>query len=475
MNKFALTLILLFFPAMTLAQSLTRPPGARLATLPRVVGDKSNETSVAVNPRDPRNVIISYQQPLGEGADHYPGQVLDGHVAWTADGGKTWAVAPGTVHEGYRKSFDTSVTFDLHGHAFVVNLEMDDVVYTGRHGVYVRRSPDGGRSWEGPITLIERPGGQQQSLMEDHPVIVADNGSGSRFAGNLYVVWCRGLDHDKIIEIAFARSTDDGKTWSKPMVIRRQATVTGYWAAVGRDGTVYLIDGLQDHDSEILLEVSHDGGQTFEDPHRVTRFKMTDSQGKPWKVENFPRAFGMPNIAVDTRHSPERLFVVWGDCRYGDMDILSTTSTDGGRTWTQPVRVNNDPKSDGKDQVMQALAVDSADGAAYVIFYDRRVDPKNLLPSVTLARSTDGGRTFANYAWSVTTPDPKQASLGDYIGLAAQGGHVYGAWPEDVAAEQKKPKAAPRKFMIADSLVSDLDWPFGPAAIRVGIADFEKK
>jgi hypothetical protein len=157
------------------------------------------------------------------------------------------------------------------------------------------------------------------------------------------------------------------------------------------------------------------------------------------------------------------------------MDNLATTSTDGGRTWTQPVRVNDDPKSNGKDQVMQALAVDPTDGVAYVVFYDRRDDPKNMLPTVTLARSTDGGRTFTNYAWSGTTLDPKQASLGDYIGLAAQDGLVYGAWPKNVAAEQRQPKTAPRKFMIADSLESDLDWPFGPSAIQIGIADFGKK
>src|SRR5207247_838919 len=90
------------------ADSLPRPPGLRLATLPRGRADKPNETAAAVNPRDARNAIVSYQQPIGEGADHHPSTILDGHVAWSADGGKTWALAAGTMHEGYRKSFDTS-------------------------------------------------------------------------------------------------------------------------------------------------------------------------------------------------------------------------------------------------------------------------------------------------------------------------------------------------------------------------------
>src|SRR5258708_35693114 len=71
---------------------LPPPPGAQVATLPRRPGDKPQETSVAVNPRDPRNVIVSYQQSIGEGSDHYPDLRLDGHVAWSGDGGKTWTV-----------------------------------------------------------------------------------------------------------------------------------------------------------------------------------------------------------------------------------------------------------------------------------------------------------------------------------------------------------------------------------------------
>ena len=119
------------------------------------------------------------------------------------------------------------------------------------------------------------------------------------------------------------------------------------------------------------------------------------------------------------------------------------------------------------------LAVDPSDGVPYVLFYDRRGDPKNLLATMTLARSTDGGRTFANYAWSLNQSDPKQASLGDYISLTALEGRVYGAWPETVPIE----KWAPRKSQTSPGGIvpDDLAMPWGPAPIRVGIADFRKK
>jgi len=273
---------------------------------------------------------------------------------------------------------------------------------------------------------------------QDKAYLVADNHTASPYAGNLYVGWTSySLDKS---EILFARSTDDGKTWSKPIVISTEpgaaapsvsGSVVGFHAAVGRDGTVYAIwpDG-----QAIVLAVSRDGGRTFEASRRVIPTKsFALFQGLP----GFPFANGLPAIAIDPRGSPGRLFVVWGDNPYGDIDILVSTSDDGGHTWTQPVRVNDDPKHNGKDQVLSWLAVDPSDGAAYVLFYDRRGDPKNLVPTVTLARSADGGHTFTNYAWSITPSDPKQARYGDYNGIAALEGRVYGAWTENVARTTK--------------------------------------
>ncbi len=119
---------------------------------------------------------------------------------------------------------------------------------------------------------------------------------------------------------------------------------------------------------------------------------------------------------------------------------------------------------------MQRLAVDPSDGSAYVLFYDRRDDPDNVVSSVTLARSTDGGRTYVNYAWSDQTSDARKASFGDYLGLAAQDGRVYGAWvenaPANEAAKKQEPQTRPNDHY------SEADCPSGPSTLRIGIADF---
>jgi hypothetical protein len=111
--------------------------------------------------------------------------------------------------------------------------------------------------------------------------------------------------------------------------------------------------------------------------------------------------------------------------------------------------------------------VDPTDGSVNVIFYDRRRDPENRKQIVVLARSTDRGYSFNNYAW---TDEPFEAGgvfFGDYSGIAAYGGRVYGMWTE-------KPVPAPE---ANDKPPADKDsknakpQPRG-TVVRIGTADF---
>ena len=106
-----------------------------------------------------------------------------------------------------------------------------------------------------------------------------------------------------------------------------------------------------------------------------------------------------------------------------------SSSADHGRTWSKPQRVNSDPIHDGKDQFFQWMAVDPETGAIYVEFYDRRDDPANVKAQITLARSTNNGQTFRNYAWTQTSFNPGNY-LGDYTWLTAYDRRVYAAWTE---------------------------------------------
>jgi len=232
--------------------------------------------------------------------------------------------------------------------------------------------------------------------------------------------------------------------------------LVGFVGVVGADGTIYA--SWNDGNSIVFTE-SRDGGKTFS-PSRSEVNVAPPYFGGAGGIPGVFRAMGFAQIGVDAREGKAggNLYLAWSDFRNGDVDVFSVFSTDHGKTWSKPVRVNNDSTHNGIDQFFQWMAVDPVTGDVYVQFYDRRDDAENRKTGVTLARSTDGGKTFTNYSWSETPFESKQpAFLGDYTWLTAYKGKVYGIWTE--AASDPEPN---QEGHGAQSVTS----------VRVGTADF---
>ena len=399
------------------AQDLAKPPQSQIFNLTPTPG-YFTEPGITVNPANPQQVVAVFQD--------------NAHAAYSQDAGKTWQVAEGVDPKNYRVSGDVSTVFDNQGHAFVCYIAFDKLGTFNywahgatRNGIFVRRSLDGGKTWEAEhVPVAEQPTAAGIPF-EDKPYIVADN-SKSKFAGNLYVGWTRWRLTDS--QMVLSRSTDDGKTWSKPVEIDAHpglprddnGAAEGFDGAVGPDGTLYTI---WSQDNDLMLTSSRDGGKTFSRARPIIHTAPI-----MFAIETLDRANGFPQIAVDPKS--KRLYVTWSDYRNGDLDIFLSSSDDGGKHWTPAARVNNDPVHDGAEQFFQWLAVDPVDGSVNVIFYDRRRDPRNRKQVVVLARSTDQGRSFNNYAWTDEAFEAGGLFFGDYSGLAAYGGRVYGVWTE---------------------------------------------
>jgi hypothetical protein len=183
------------------------------------------------------------------------------------------------------------------------------------------------------------------------------------------------------------------------------------------------------------------------------------------------RANGFPQIAIDPKS--QRLYVTWSDYRNGELDIFFSTSSDHGKRWSAAVRVNNDPVHDGADNFFQWLSVDPVDGSANVVFYDRRADPRNRKQTVTLARSTDGGASFQNYAWTTKPFEIGGVFFGDYSGIAAYGSRVYGIWTEEPVAETESKTPPANKDAEKSENVAGTDKKAKPGTVvKVGVADF---
>lgn len=454
-----ITLAFLFCtPLLSRGQDLPNAPHAQVFPLTPTVGPFT-EPAIAVNPTNPQQVVGVFQDNV--------------HASYSQDAGQSWHLAEGVDPKNYRVSGDVSVAFDNQGHAFVCYIAFDSLGTFNywahgatRNGIFVRRSLDGGKTWEAEHVPVAEQTSSPGIPFEDKPYIVADN-SKSRHAGNLYIGWTRWRLTDS--QMVISRSTDDGKTWSSPVEIDAHpglprddnGAAEGFAGVVGPDGKLYAV---WSQDDEIMLVTSRDGGKTFSRARSIIHTAPI-----MFAVQTLERANGFPQIAIDPKS--KRLYVTWSDYRNGDLDIFLATSDDGGKRWTAPARVNNDPLHNGAEQFFQWLAVDPVDSSVNVMFYDRRGDPQNNKQIVVLARSTDGGRTFSNYAWSHEPFEASGVFFGDYSGLAAYGGHVYGIWTEKPAAPTPEAKTKPDDINEAKDAKDTTPHPRG-TIVKIGTADF---
>jgi hypothetical protein len=428
--------------------ALPPAPGRRVVSVTPDPG-AFNGPSIAINGAHPKQMVVAFGSRVT--ADY------------STDAGEHWSTSQGTAPTNYRATGDISITYDHQGHAILCFIAFDAAGswrYWGhnpkRNSIQIRRSLDGGKTWEPrTIPVIEHAEGPGIPF-EDKPYIVADNQPKSPYAGNLYVGWTEDRTADSII--LFSRSTDGGLTWSPPLRISDrpggprddEGTVQGFSGVVTPDGALHVVWSDRGH---ITYAVSRDGGKTFS-----RNSSVAEAGPSNFMVFNANHATGYPQIdmAVAPKGGPARLYVAWNDYRNGDVDIFCASSLDAGRTWKPPVRVNSDPLHNGADQLFQWLAVDPMTGAVNMVFYDRRRDPANKTVDVTLARSTDGAKTFRNYLLSEHSYDPRDNEIGEYTALAALGGRIYGSWMEVVP----KPGSSSPGGENAASV------------IRVGMADF---
>jgi len=127
------------------------------------------------------------------------------------------------------------------------------------------------------------------------------------------------------------------------------------------------------------------------------------------------------------------LAVTWQDSRFagGAYDgIAFSRSTDGGLTWSTPVRISRHNETQA---FTPAIRVDG-DGNIGVTYYDfRNNDPNtaSLETDTWFTRSADGGRTWSEERVTPTSFDMRTAPVargyftGDYEGLTALGGDFW--------------------------------------------------
>lgn len=402
-----------------------------------------NESSIAVNPKNPLNLICSAVDYRDNSATH---------VYVSSDGGRSWVNHNlGRPFPNWRSSNDPSVAFGPDGTGYLVYGGFGTILDTmnlvaGENGVFLARTTDEGKTWEAHIPVILHKGEQTlDSLFEDKYYISVDNSTQSPYFGHLYIPWKRVTPRDSATQIVLSKSTDNGKTWSIPINVSyrlsgsSEDTTFGQsfpLVATGPKGEVYVV---WNHGIEhgIGFSKSTDGGKTFSEPRIIQRYNIfgtttfIEDQGWRHTVKGKVRAEAYPSIVCNIysgTHNGE-LYLCWSADSIPN--IYFSRSSDGGETWSQPIIVHSETKN---DQFWPWISIDPKSGDLAIMYFDSRDDEKNLLVDCWVSYSSDGGLSWVDRRASDISSDLRQnpfkanAFAGDYSGCAFYNGYIYPTW-----------------------------------------------
>jgi len=384
----------------------------------KIAGDKSGlgpcEPSICINPANPRNIVA--------------GSILDRvHVSF--DGGLTWK------NEKLESSFgvygDPVVRIGPKGKVYYSHLSNPaGKAYASEEfldRIVVQTSINAGRSYNDGTSP-----NNDRTKDQDKQWLYADPSTGA-----LLMTWTEfdkyasKSEEDKS-RILFSMSEDGASTWSVPIAISDKEgdcidddnTTEGAVPVMDANGNIYVTWAF---DNKIYLDISFDKGESWL-PYDI---EVTDQFGG-WALDipGISRCNGMPILGIDRSPGANsgNLYINWSDQKNGkdDTDIWISKSTDGGLTWSERIRVNND--APGKHQFFSWMDIDPVTGYIYIVFYDRRAYDDNKT-DVYLAYSTNGGKTFQNQLISEQPFTPiSNIFFGDYNDISAKNGVVRPIW-----------------------------------------------
>jgi hypothetical protein len=314
------------------------------------------------------------------------------------------------------------------------NIYFATLPFSG-NGIQVFKSTDNGNSFAAPTKAASATSGP------DKPWITVDNATGSG-NGNVYVTFTHfGLTTN----IEFSKSTNAGSTWSKAISIA-SGIVQGSNVVVGTDHHIHIfwLLGGSGTAASIQEATSTNLGKSFGAATKVVSLKttgvngdlgLTNSAGTVFRTNTFPQAVVNPVNG--------NIYVVYDDVGVaaGDKaDVFFTESTNGGSTWTTPVKLNDDTTT--RDQWFPSIAVTPDGSKVGVFWYDRRNDAaNNLIDRFGTIGLVSGSTVTFQANFQVTTssfppvfgtdPVVNSTYMGDYDQAAADNTNFYTSWGDN--------------------------------------------
>ena len=427
--------------------------------------DAEVEPYIAVDPTNPNHLITSVQQDRWNdgGANGLTNAVsIDGGANWTlATGQPAFSICEGAGQGStgfFDRATDPWVSISADGkiaYSISDSFNANGPGFGGASSIIISRSIDGGTTWQPPVTARLDT---STTVLNDKESVTADPVK----ADNAYAVWDRLVSPSThanpgafLVSPAFrgpamfSRTTDGGVTWStgrpifdpgeKNQTIGNQVVVPKAGPAAGQ-----LIDGFdlllnkggkgnnQRSSASVAIIRSTDGGNSWSAPTIAAQQQVGSVSINGTRLRTSDE---LPEFAA----GPEgNLYAVWQDRRFsqtGTAKIAFTMSTDGGATWSAPIRVD---QSAGDSAAFIPQVTTRSDGTVAVQYYDLEnatgAEP-DLTDQYLVTCSNDcskpaswasGGETRLSTSGSfniLTAPNTTGGAgfLGDYDGLVPTG------------------------------------------------------
>jgi hypothetical protein len=315
--------------------------------------------------------------------------------SFTTDGGLTWSK---NVSIPNVSNFvgDPAVAIDGGGTMYAVCQQY--MMPVGTSGaIRMMMSKDKGQTWSAITSIQSAP---------DKPWA-----AGGTEAGTLFVSWLGNPGGIK-------RSTDYGMTWGP--VQSTGNIVHGTGITPSTTGLLHVPYNLDSSRNQLRYLRSKDNGMTYEMPRDLLPDMGT------FCFQCNPRQHPIVGSASDP--TGKYVAMTWASKMTGgegDDDVWVLYSSDGGDTWSKPIRVNDNKTASRQFESWVAVDkygrvhvawTDYRDGGQNETWYARSADPtKGFEPNIQVTDGHGSGSTDF---------------LGDYKGIAVQGADVLVVWQD---------------------------------------------
>jgi len=354
-----------------------------------IVGDAANEPTLAVDPTAPNRMVVAWRQ-----FDDVTHSHRTAGWATSNDGGRSWRFHGSIDGDTFRT--DPVLDADDSGRFYYMGLA------EGNESCDLFLSDDGGSSWSDAIPAF---GGDKEWMAVD----------GER--RHVYASWSDsiGCCGPRI----FTRSLDGGASFSEPVAIEPAPSLGT--VSVGPDGEVYVAGITENLDDFVVARSSNASDPDTEPTFDIAHVDLGGLFWILIPPNPYGLA-GQVWIAADTSAGPRRgnLYLACSVVPRGSddpMDLHFARSVDGGESWSDPVAVASDDR--GAWQWFGTMSV-APTGRIDLVWVETLDAAEPSIGDIRSSSSDDGGDTWSAPT-AISEPfdsligQPPDEKIGDYF------------------------------------------------------------